>query len=106
MQKRIRLSTFYSLPRYQNIQMRYVLGFHYYPLSRFVQLRGPFKAQALRVAKKRLLSKYEAFRLAERFKDSTCLFASKHGVNASIPERRYEKTPDRPGRDEFNSETS
>jgi hypothetical protein len=99
------LVDFYRLPRYQNMQVRYVSGLHYYHLKRLIHLRGPLKGRALRAAKNHLDSGYEAFGLAERFKDSARLFAAQLGVEATIPDRRHKKTPDRPSRDNLDSNT-
>ncbi|WP_251964087.1 sulfotransferase family 2 domain-containing protein [Salinibacter ruber] len=90
------LVDFYRRPRYQNPQTRYTAGIQWHFAGRYISLNGFLGSQALARAKSNLREKYEAFGLKERFRDSADLFASRIGTRVQLPERKHQRTPNRP----------
>ncbi|WP_372586304.1 sulfotransferase family 2 domain-containing protein [Salinibacter ruber] len=90
------LVDFFREPRNQNLQTRYTAGIHWQFSGRYISLNGFLGRKALSRAKSNLREEYEAFGLKERFQDSADLFASCIGTCVKLPERRYQRTPNRP----------
>ena len=90
------LVDFNHLPQYQNMQIRFIAGWHWQLIGRFVSLNTMLGKLALQQAKRNLHKHYEAFGLKGRFSDSAELFGKRVGVPVQLPERKYKKTRGRP----------
>jgi len=86
---------FYRLPRYQNVQARFVAGMFFHKLGTYLSLNG-LKQVVYWTAKRNLLHAYEAFGLTQRYKETAGLFARKLGWSYQSSEKRYKTVPDRP----------
>jgi hypothetical protein len=90
------LLDFYQKPEFQNVQARFVAGWWWQLLGRRFTLGNQIGKVMVSQAKRHLYYQYEAFGLKERFQESAELIASRIRTSVRIPERRHQKTPDRP----------
>jgi hypothetical protein len=96
------LVEFYRKPKYQNVQTRFVAGVVWQQVGRYLSLNECLGRRALARAKQNLVRRYEAYGLTERFEKSARLFAARIGGEAQIPEKRYQKTANRPTANELD----
>jgi hypothetical protein len=99
------LTEFYEIPRYQNVQTRFVAGMGWEYAGRYLSFENWLGKRALCRAKNNLRHRYEAFGLQSRFRDTVRLFASRLAVEAQLPNKRHKKTSDRPSSSDLPEST-
>lgn len=96
------IASFYKLPRYQNVQTRFIAGVIWHRLNHLSRASTLANCM-LRVAKKNLLEKFDCFGLTERHDQSLELFAKTFDWNYTTPKSRVKPTTDRPSVSDLDS---